>query len=132
MKNQLRSVLGLLFLGAVAESMYVQGAPANGEPPVMAGKGSLTIAGEGYWHRNVFQDGEHPSLSAYDNAGELLPDGSYQYEFRSFPEGASSSPRQRDLMRNQGKAMSQGRGKSPVTNTVSGSFEVQGGQLILP
>ena len=131
MKRQLRIVLGLLCLGAAAQSVYVQGAPANGELPVVNGKGSLTIAGEGYWHRDTYQNGDHPSLSAYDNAGQLLPDGSYQYEFRSFPEGAGSSPRQREVLRAEGRGVRQGKGKSQVANRLSGSFEVQGGQLIL-
>ena len=134
MKHQLRLVLGLLLLGTVAQSAYAQGAgrdQSTGELPVVAGKGSLTVAGEGYWHRDIYQDGEQPSLSAYDNTGQLLPDGEYRYEFRSFPDGAGSSPQQQDLMRNQGIGISQGKGKAQPPSTRAGSFEVHGGQLIL-
>ena len=134
MKHQLRLVLGLLLLGTVAQSAYAQGAgrdQSTGELPLVAGKGSLTVAGDGYWHRDMYQDGEHPSLSAYDNTGQLLPDGVYRYEFRSFPEGAGSSPMQQELLRAEGRGISEGRGKSRPPNTQYGSFEVQGGQLIL-
>ena len=137
MKSVARVFFGLMVCGSFTQFVsaegpgIISGVQSAGQFPVVNGKGSLTIAGRGYWHRDIYLDGEHPSLSVYDNSGQLLPDGVYRYEFRSFPEGADSSPRQQELLRTEGRGASQGKGKSQVANKLSGSFEVQGGQLVL-
>ena len=107
-----------------------EGSDQPGELPVVVGTGSLTVAGQGYWYRKVYEGGESPSLSAFDNNGAQLPDGVYRYEFRSIPEGAGASPRQQNLTRAEGRGLSRGEGKGKGVNTVSGRFEVQGGEII--
>jgi hypothetical protein len=104
------------------------------EFPVVQGKGVLTVVGEGYGHRDILEDGEQPSLSAYGSSGDPLPDGFYRYEFRSFPEGTDSSPRQQSYQQPEGKAVGYGKRKSKGegVSTVSGRFEIQGGELIFP
>jgi hypothetical protein len=76
----------------------------------------------------MYEDGEQPTLSAYDSFGQLLPDGEYRYQFRSIPVGGASTTRQRDVLK--GKGTSGSKGKPPVVNILSGKFEVQGGQLV--
>ena len=104
------------------------------ELPVVRGKGVLKVVGEGYGHRKVLEDGEQPSLSAYDASGAPLPDGEYRYEFKSFPSGSNASPRQRSFKEPEGEAVGYSRRKikGEGVTTVSGRFQIQSGQLIFP
>lgn len=132
MKITFRFVLGIMLCGSLIQLAQATG-PERGQPgelPVVVGTGSLTVAGQGYWYRKVYDGGESPSLSAYDNNGALLPDGVYRYEFRSFPDEASESPRQQNLVRVEGKGITRSQGKAKGANVVSGRFEVLGGELI--
>ena len=101
----------------------------DGGLPAAVGKGSLTIAGEGYWHRQTLEDGEYPTLSGYDSSGQALPDGVYRYEFRSFPD-TSASPRQQDLMRGKGRGLTADTFKGRSGEKLSGRFEIRGGEII--
>jgi hypothetical protein len=128
----LRKTFGVLLFGLLAQFAWAagNGQGQSGHLPVVVGKGSLTVAGQGYWYRETYESGASPSISAYDNAGNVLPDGMYRYEFRSFPTSADASPRQQNLDRTEGKGISHGRGKAKGVNTVSGRFEVKGGEVL--
>jgi hypothetical protein len=127
-------MLGLFLLGMAAQSPAYQGNNASsgadftGDFPVVSGKGALTVSGNDYRHRKLYEDGEVPTLSAYDEAGDLLPDGIYRFQFTSTPEGSSRSARQRDVL--QGGASSSAVIGSTRATHLSGTFEVLGGQLI--
>ena len=134
MKPNFRYFLGIVLCGSLAQFAQAAGAGAgqSGELPVVVGTGSLTVAGQGYWHREVYEGGESPSLSAYDNNGAVLPDGVYRYEFRSVPDSAGASHRQKSLTKAEGNSegASLRRGNAKGVNTVSGLFEIQDGQII--
>lgn len=132
MKPVFRFFLGIVMIGSLAQLTHAADAESgqSGELPVVVGTGSLTVAGQGYWYRKVYANGENPSLSAYDDNGALLPDGVYRYEFRSNPEGASASPRQQNLTRTEARGSSRDQGKGKGINIVSGRFEIQGGEII--
>jgi hypothetical protein len=98
--------------------------PSTGTLPVVHGVGSLTISGDAYWHEDTYADGEQPSLSPYDEAGQLLPDGRYRFEFRSTPQASelkSGSAGVPGLDLSSGEQHGQ---------TVRGQFEMRGGQMI--
>jgi hypothetical protein len=126
------SLIGLLCVGLMASPAYSEppAEPASGEFPVVQGQGSLTVSGDGYWHRGTYQSGEQPVLSAYASDGQLLPDGEYRYEFRTVSASAKSSSRQQDVFRGRSENSAVTRRKS--VPTVSGRFEIQGGQVIFP
>ena len=67
---------------------------STGILPAVEGVGSLTISGGEYWHKETYEDGEQASVGAYDDAGNILPDGFYRYEFRSSPLHLSQNPGQ--------------------------------------
>ena len=104
------------------------------ELPDVRGKGVLKVVGEGYGYRYVLEDGEQPSLSAYDALGAPLPDGSYRYEFKSFPDRSHSSRRQQSFQQPQGKAAgyTKRKTKGEGVTTVSGRFQIQGGEIVFP
>ena len=91
--------------------------PSTGVLPAVDGAGSLTISGGGYWHKETYDDGEQPSVGAYDNAGNILPDGFYRYEFRSSPQLSESKP-------------GLGKGRTQAGELVRGQFEISGGAII--
>lgn len=131
MAHQFRDIfLGLVLSGAVIQSPVTVAADEGfaGSFPVVSGKGVLTVSGEGYLHRELYDDGEVPSLSARDSSGQLLPDGMYRFQFISSSQGGRSSARQRDVLRGDTPAPANG-GSVPATQ-LSGTFEVQGGQLL--
>ena len=119
--------LGLLAAPTHSDSMADV---SGGDLPVVQGQGSLTVSGDGYWHRQSYQSGEQPVLSAYSGNGELLPDGEYRYELRMVPESAKSTARQQDVLR--GRSPDSGFNKQPSVPTYSGQFSVEGGQVVLP
>lgn len=128
MKHSIRVWLGLFVF--FCSTQFVNAL----ELPVVKGKGIFKIVGEGYGRRVVLEDGEQPSLSAYDASGAPLPDGDYRYEFKSFPGESNSSPRQQSYPKPEGKAVGYNKRKikGEGVTTVSGRFQIQGGQLIFP
>ena len=135
MRGQFRKIVaGLLLLGFAAQSPANQGNDATsgaeftGDFPVVSGKGALTVSGKGYHHREIYEDGEVPTLSACDNTGDCLPDGIYRFQFTSAPEGDNRGYRQRDVLRKE-TSESDGNGFNGASR-LSGTFEVQGGHLI--
>jgi hypothetical protein len=99
-----------------------------GDFPVVSGKGALMVSGKGYHQRELYEDGEVPTLTAYDGDGQLLPDGIYRFQFISTPEGSGRSARQRDVLRGE-SAQALGNG-SGIASQMSGTFEIVGGQII--
>jgi hypothetical protein len=120
----------IVLCGSLAQFAHADraGSGQPGELPVVVGTGTLTVAGEGYWNRKDYQSGDSPSLYDFINNG--LIDGVYRYEFRSSPEGAGVSHRQHNLTRAEGEGISRGRGNAKGVETVSGLFEVRGGEII--
>jgi hypothetical protein len=127
------AIAGLLSFGLLAGSAYSAG-PAKsfaGEFPVVSGTGTLTVNGGGYWSRDTYVAGEQPFLSGLDNDGLPLPDGSYRYEFREMAaESTQTSSRKRDVLKGHGSGRDYAKQKS--TDTLSGRFDIQGGQVIFP
>jgi hypothetical protein len=124
--------IGFICLGLLAGPAYSK-PPADasgGVLPVVQGQGSLTVSGDGYWHRQTYQAGEQPVLSPYSSDGQLLPDGQYRYELRMVPENSKSVARQQDVLR--GKSSTAGFNRQPPVSTVDGQFEIQGGQVVFP
>ena len=99
--------------------------PSTGVLPVVVGVGSLTVSGGGYWHKTIYEEGEQPSLDAYDNAGQLLPDGSYRYEFRSSPQSSES-----EALASGNSAFGLAKGKKHAGELVQGQFEISEGSII--
>jgi hypothetical protein len=95
--------------------------PSTGVLPIVEGVGSLTVSGGGYWHKDIYEDGEQPHLSAYDTSGRVLSDGFYRYEFRSSPQEAAETGE---------SAFSLSNSKQQQGETVRGQFEIVGGQMV--
>jgi hypothetical protein len=89
------------------------------------------VSGDGYWHRETYQSGEQPALSAYTSDGQQLPDGEYRYELRMVPASKGSAARQQDVLRGK-SGESPGFNKQQPVPTISGQFVVQGGQVVVP
>ncbi len=135
MAQQLRKVLlGLILAGVATQSLANQGNGADsgdgftGDFPVVSGKGVLIVSGNGYQHSEIYEDGEVPTLTALDDAGDLLPDGIYRFQLTTRPEGANRGSRQRDVLSKE-TPESNGNGLNSASR-LSGTFEVMGGQLI--
>jgi hypothetical protein len=130
MKPIFKNISGVLISVCLTQFAWAagNGQGQTGQLPVVVGKGSLTVAGEGYWNRKDYESGDSPSL--YDFVNDGLTNGVYRYEFRSFPDGAGASARQQNLTRAEGEGISRRRGNAKGVNTVSGLFEVQGGEII--
>ena len=129
-KASLVAAIAILCSGPLALAQGNSDGRGPGELPGVVGKGSLTIAGDGYWHRQELDNGDFPSISAYGGNGEPLPDGVYRYEFRTFPGNANAPKRQGSFDRAQGKGLEQAGSKSDVVKTLSGQFLVEGGQVV--
>lgn len=114
------SLFAQLSLADINDNLQARQSP-TGVFPVVNGAGSLTVSGAGYWHKEIFADGEQPSLTAYDSSGKSFPDGQYRYEFRSSPQSDNLSP-------GYSSAPTPGSNKPQV---VRGRFEVSGGTIIL-
>ena len=127
----MKSVAGLSFIGALCLGLTAGATYAgSADLPVVQGQGSLTVSGDGYWHRDTYGSGEQPVLSAYTSDGQQLPDGEYRYELRMVPGNTGSAARQQDVLR--GKSGESGFNKQQPVPTISGQFEIQGGQVIVP
>ena len=130
MSHQFKSIiLGLALSVSATQSLVAEpvGEGFSGNFPVVSGKGALTVSGKGYHHRELYDDGEVPTLTARDSSGQLLPDGIYRFQFTSSPKGGPSSARQRDLL--TGNASISTGEAPPAPTQLSGVFEVQGGRL---
>ena len=121
----------LLSVSATQFAYSQQGGKVSPENlPIATSQATLTIAGNGYWHREVLNNGDQPDIAAIVSEGQPLEDGVYRYEYRMVSGTVSSSPRQQDMLRGQGKISSPGSGKSRGKNTYAGTFEVQSGQVL--
>ena len=127
-------LLGFFLVGLAAQTPASpgnnadSGAEFSGVFPAVSGKGALTVSGKGYHHREVYEEGDVPTLSAFDDADEPLPDGIYRFQFTSTPQGAGRSTTQRDMLRD--KSSSSGGDGSAMPSHLTGSFEVMSGNLI--
>jgi hypothetical protein len=123
-------LLGLFMSGVGSQSLIAHGADASLADgfPVVSGKAALTVSGDGYLHREIYGDGEVPTISVRDNSGQLLPDGVYRFQFTSSPAAGSGSARQRAVM--TGEDLSPGVGGAGRGSNLSGTFEIQGGQVV--
>jgi hypothetical protein len=125
LKNGLRIILlGLFCQGVVAEGE--QNMPARAASaeifPFVQGASSLTIAGNGYWNREVYEAGEQPrALSAFV---QTLPDGVYRYELRSIP---ATSEADRGLAGGAPQGRSWQKGQQ--AELASGKFKISGGLM---
>ena len=124
MKQCLTLVLGVFL--TTATTLTVAEVPSeltefDGQFPMVSGKGVLTITGGDYWHRQMYEDGEVPYLSAYE-----LPDGIYRYQFRSIPANGKSSSRQKSVLMGNDQ-VSPGK-RSRAATVVSGTIEISDGQ----
>ena len=99
--------------------------PSTGVLPAVDGVGSLTISGGGYWHKETYEDGEQPSVDAYDEVGNILPDGLYRYEFRSSPQLSES-----EASAQGNSAFGLAKGRAQAGELVRGQFEISGGAII--
>ena len=130
-KASLVAAITILCSGPLALAQGNSDGRGPGDLPGVVGKGSLTIAGDGYWHRQELDNGDFPSISAFGGNGESLPDGVYRYEFRTFPGNANAaSKRQGSFDRAEGKGLERAAKKSDVVKTLSGQFLIQDGQVI--
>ena len=125
MWHQAKVILGLVLLGSVIQPLSVQ---AEAGLSVVDGKAVLTVTGEGYRHRQVYENGEQPALSGYDSSGQPLPDGEYRYQLRSIPADSVTNNTQQQLL--SGEATSLKTGKTSSSTVQSGKFDVQGGSVI--
>lgn len=101
---------------------------SNGSLPIVVGKGYLTVASNnGYWSRVNYEQGDQPSLSAFDDGGIPLPDGVYRYEYRSAShESNETGVAERISMFDQLVSA-----RRPGTaKKVSGTFRVTNGMIV--
>jgi hypothetical protein len=124
MWHQTKVILGLFLLGSVIQPVSAQAGP---DFPVVDGKAVLTVSGEGYRHRQIYENGEQPTLSGYDSSGQLQ-DGEYRYQLRSIPPDSVATNTQQQLL--SGKATTSKTGKTSSSSIQSGKFDVQGGAVI--
>jgi hypothetical protein len=125
MWHQAKIILGLVLLGSVIQPVSAQ---AGAGFPVVDGKAVLTVSGEGYRHRQIYENGEQPALSGYDSSGQQLLDGEYRYQLRSIPADSVATNTQQQLL--SGKATTSKTGKTSSSSIQSGKFDVQGGAVI--
>jgi hypothetical protein len=125
MWHQAKVILGLVLLGSVIQPVVVQTA---GDFPIADGKAVLTVSGEGYRHRQIYENGEQPALSGYDSSGQQLPDGEYRYQLRSIPADSVATNTQQQLL--SGKATTSKTGKTSSSSIQSGKFDVEEGSVI--
>jgi hypothetical protein len=121
---QTKVILGLFLLGSMIQPVSAQ---AGAGFPVVDGKTVLTVSGEGYRHRQIYENGEQPTLSGYDSSGQLQ-DGEYRYQLRSIPADSVATNTQQQLL--SGKATTSKTGKTSSSSIQSGKFDVQGGAVI--
>jgi hypothetical protein len=116
-------LFSLLSMSVLADSQntMLERKPSTGVLPTVVGAGSLTVSGGDYWHKEIYEDGEQPHLSAYDTSGRVLSDGFYRYEFRSSPQEAAETGE---------SAFSLSNSKQQQGETVRGQFEIVGGQMV--
>jgi hypothetical protein len=88
----------------------------------------LTVSGEGYRHRQIYENGEQPALSGYDSSGQQLLDGEYRYQLRSIPADSVATNTQQQLL--SGKATTSNKGKTSSSSIQSGKFDVEEGSVI--
>lgn len=98
---------------------------STGVLPVVEGAGSLTVSGGEYWHKEIYEDGEQPSIVAYDDSGQMLPDGHYRYEFKSSPNTPAS-----DAVSPGNSAFGLSKAKGQRGEIARGQFEISGGEII--
>lgn len=119
-------VCGLVSNVAMAERRErPERVPSTGILPVVQGVGSLTVAGGDYWHQAQYEGGERPQLSAYDESGQPLPDGSYRYEFVSLPTVSDPNP-----ALPESTAFTAAGGEERPALIESGSFTIDSGVMI--
>jgi len=124
-------VMNRIIFGVVATACLVAqsvSAQPGVDLPVAVGKTTLTVAGSGYWHRDILEDGEAATLSAYDSSGSLLADGRYSYELISVPDKPASSRMQGGIASSDPQQSA--RSKQRPVSVKSGNFEILGGELI--
>jgi hypothetical protein len=92
--------------------------PFDGVFPAVEGTGTLTVAGKDVWVRTTYQDGERPYLSAYDDSGQVLPDGQYRFEYKSLQKSSANAGTSLAI-----KTSTQG-------ETVQGQFRISGAEII--
>jgi len=91
-------------------------------PQIESGGYTLSISGPGGFYRNqTYRPGDHPVFRVEDSAGQALPAGVYQYEFRFV---SSERPVERD---------DSARGLAPAAQAPgkSGSFSILNGRFVL-
>lgn len=95
------------------------------EPLVEHGRLVLTVSGpDGFHHRAELESGETPAFSILDEAGGIVPDGSYTWELRAVP----TDVRRRDA--SEVGPVAAGRRGGNGSLVQSGSFAVVDGVLV--
>lgn len=133
MKRYSGSVSGAFFILAVVLGGNVQHAQACESTvtfPAVSGSGVLTISGGSFRHREVYADGDYPTLCAIYNSGQPLTDGEYRYQLRSVPVGGPSTARQRQFLSDESPP--RGSGNSRGATILSGTFAIVGGEFAIP
>ncbi len=92
--------------------------------PVVEGRGSLTVAGDDYYHRERYEEGASPALSVVDSEGRVLPDGLYRYEFVALPEASQTGSSA------QGQSYFGQLQRKDKPQIQRGQFEVKAGEMI--
>ena len=106
--------------------------------PYVDAKGwTLTISGQGIYLRELYEDGETPSLRPVAPDGERFPDGSYNWELRAISPVLQDDrlmtrrppARTRQVRTERGTFERKVVRRAVVT---SGSFRIQGGGFVMP
>ncbi|MDG2384096.1 MAG: hypothetical protein P8N76_20660 [Pirellulaceae bacterium] len=95
------------------------------ELPAAVAPATLTITGNGQWFQVDVYAGDSPVISAYSPSGELLPDGIYEFDFKSIAVGNEANT----LSSNSGSALLSRNSESPSQHVI-GRFEVSGGSIV--
>lgn len=127
MWSQVKTMSVLLLLGFMLQLTPAQAAEGFS---IVDTKAVLTVSGEGYRYRQIYESGEQPTLSTYDGSGELMPDGEYRYQLRSIAAGSVVTNTQQDLL--LGKNISRNTGRTSSSTIQSGNFEIQNGLIVYP
>ena len=134
MSIKVRAVSAAICVAAALSLLDAPGAvaakPGGGLPGVVESQASLTISGNGYWHREMYRSGDAPVISPYDGSGQPLPDGKYRYEFREMAQSSNRGRRQLELLgSDDGGAGANSAAKAQGAEVISGGFRVEGGSL---
>lgn len=137
----LAAALVLLAGSAIAQGQLQERATVNHysdgiqfHPLVDFSDAVLTVSGGEVLIHQVFSSEEYPSISLYDAAGNVLPDGSYRWQLELRPDAATATELRRATTLNGGETPDPWTAQSGIFRILDGYFvspdEVEAGAAV--